>query len=329
MFERFTDATRHNLVVAGEEARDRGHNFIGSEHLLLGLFDDAGLGGDLVRELGVERRTFAAHVDATIGNGSATPSVAKPPFTPKAKKALELALREALQLGHNRVSTEHLLLALVRGQETVAGTWLHEAGADLDLLRKVVAERSAISTGPPPRRRFPRRTGKVIDGGVQQPAATSAARATSPLDATAAVEAALAGATAAADAAEAQVDSRHLLLGLAEQAGSAAAQALAALGVTPEQLRAALDEVDVASTTEASEVFESLTVTAGELTLTIDDLDLVAAVLEGLRALAVSPAVGLDEADLAPGTTTLALPGLEAPLRTAVALWLEDLAGQA
>ncbi len=120
MFERFTDRARAIVVLAQEEARDLRHNYIGTEHLLLGLLrENEGLGGKSLTSVGLDLETARAEVERRIGEGLEDPH-GHIPFTPRAKKVLELALRQALKLSHNYVGTEHVLLGLVAEGEGVA-----------------------------------------------------------------------------------------------------------------------------------------------------------------------------------------------------------------
>ncbi|MGB9112024.1 MAG: Clp protease N-terminal domain-containing protein [Acidimicrobiales bacterium] len=138
MFERFTDRARRVLVLAQEEARLLGHSFIGTEHLLLGLVHDGdGIAARTLESLGITLEAVRAKVDETIGPASSA-TAASPPFTPRAKKVLELSFREALQLGHNYIGTEHILLGLVREGEGVAAQVLQSLGADLPVVREAV-----------------------------------------------------------------------------------------------------------------------------------------------------------------------------------------------
>ena len=126
------------LVLAQEEARFLDHSFIGSEHILLGLVRESdGPAAKALASLGITAEAIRAQVVETIGPASGR-SVGSPPFTPRAKKVLELSLREALQLGHNYVGTEHLLLGLVREGEGVGATVLTALGADLPRVREAV-----------------------------------------------------------------------------------------------------------------------------------------------------------------------------------------------
>jgi ATP-dependent Clp protease ATP-binding subunit ClpC len=138
VFERFTDRARRVLTLAQEEARLLNHSFIGTEHLLLGLIHEGdGVGAQALRSLGISLEAVREKVEETIGMAGTAPS-GSPPFTPRAKKVLELSLREAMQLGHHYIGTEHLLLGLVREGEGVAATVLVSLGADLGRVRQEV-----------------------------------------------------------------------------------------------------------------------------------------------------------------------------------------------
>jgi ATP-dependent Clp protease ATP-binding subunit ClpC len=137
-FERFTDRARRVLVLAQEEARLLNHSFIGTEHILLGLIAEGeGLAAQALAQLEVSRDEVRERIEETIGL-SGSPSTGSPPFTPRAKKVMELSLREALQLGHNYIGTEHLLLGIVREGEGVAAQVLISLGADLPTVRQQV-----------------------------------------------------------------------------------------------------------------------------------------------------------------------------------------------
>jgi ATP-dependent Clp protease ATP-binding subunit ClpC len=140
VFERFTDGARRVLVLAQEEARLLNHNFIGTEHVLLGLLRyQEGIAGQALRSLGVSLAAVREKVEETIGPSGLTP-VDSPPFTPRAKKVLELSLREALDLKHNYIGTEHLLLGLLREGEGVSVQVLVGLGVDLSRVRERVLE---------------------------------------------------------------------------------------------------------------------------------------------------------------------------------------------
>ncbi|GAA1511976.1 ATP-dependent Clp protease ATP-binding subunit [Dactylosporangium maewongense] len=140
MFERFTDRAKRAVVLAQEEARVLNHHAIGTEHLLLGLIQEGdGVAARSVEALGVSLEDVRRQVEDMIGLGGQAPG-GHVPFTPRAKKVLELALREALQLGHNFIGPEHLLLGLVREGEGVAAQVLVRLGADLNRLRAQVIQ---------------------------------------------------------------------------------------------------------------------------------------------------------------------------------------------
>ena len=140
MFERFTDRARRVLVLAQEEARLLNHNFIGTEHILLGLIHEGeGVAAKALESLGITLEAVREKVEETIGPAGAA-TTGSPPFTPRAKKVLELSLREALQLGHNYIGTEHMLLGVVREGEGVAATVLQSLGADLSRVRQQVIQ---------------------------------------------------------------------------------------------------------------------------------------------------------------------------------------------
>src|SRR5262245_8090586 len=140
MFERFTDRARQTVVLAQEEARRLDHNYIGTEHLLLGMLRDSeSLASRTLHELGIGLEVVRIDVEKIIGRGGESPP-GHIPFTPRSKKVLELSLREALQLGHNYIGTEHILLGLVREGEGVAAQVLVKRGADLARVRRTVLE---------------------------------------------------------------------------------------------------------------------------------------------------------------------------------------------
>ncbi len=140
MFERFTDRARRVLVLAQEEARLLNHSFIGTEHILLGLIHEGeGVAAKALESLGISLTAVREKVEETIGMAGSAPS-GSPPFTPRAKKVLELSLREALQLGHSYIGTEHMLLGLVREGEGVAAQVLQSLGADLGRVRQQVIQ---------------------------------------------------------------------------------------------------------------------------------------------------------------------------------------------
>jgi ATP-dependent Clp protease ATP-binding subunit ClpA len=138
MFERFTDRSRRIVVLAQEEARRLDHNWIGTEHILLGLIKEGdGVAARALESIGISLDAVRQKVEEIIGRGQQAPSE-HIPFTPRAKKVLELSLREALQLGDNYIGTEHILLGLVREGDGVAAQVLVTLGADLNRVHQEV-----------------------------------------------------------------------------------------------------------------------------------------------------------------------------------------------
>jgi Clp amino terminal domain, pathogenicity island component len=148
VFERFTDRARRVVVLAQEEARMLNHNYIGTEHILLGLVRERdGVAAKALDSLNIRLDAVRREVEEIIGQGQAAPT-GHIPFTPRAKKVLELSLREALQLGHNYIGTEHILLGLIREGEGVAAQVLQKLGADLNRVRQTVIQiLSGYATG--------------------------------------------------------------------------------------------------------------------------------------------------------------------------------------
>jgi ATP-dependent Clp protease ATP-binding subunit ClpC len=166
VFERFTDRARRVVVLAQEEARLLDHNYIGTEHLLLGLIQEQdGVAAKALVAMGVRLETVRSQVEEMIGRGHDVPR-GHIPFTPRAKKVLELSLREALQLGHNYIGTEHILLGLVREGDGVAAQVLNNLMVNLDRVRQTVIQLLSgyqASTGEPhPSERVP--------GAISEPA---------------------------------------------------------------------------------------------------------------------------------------------------------------
>ena len=140
MFERFTDRARRVVVLAQEEARMLNHNYIGTEHILLGLVREGdGVAAKAMAAMEISLQKVRQQVEEIIGRGAQAPS-GHIPFTPRAKRVLELSLRESLQLGHNYIGTEHILLGLVREGEGVAAQVLVRLGADLNRVRQQVIQ---------------------------------------------------------------------------------------------------------------------------------------------------------------------------------------------
>jgi ATP-dependent Clp protease ATP-binding subunit ClpC len=139
MFERFTDRARRVVVLAQEEARMLEHNYIGTEHVLLGLIHEGeGVAAKALRALDVDLDTLRREVEALVGRGQQQARGQHIPFTPQAKKALELSLRESVHLGHDYIGTEHLLLGLVREGEGPAAQVLEQRGIKLTTVRQEV-----------------------------------------------------------------------------------------------------------------------------------------------------------------------------------------------
>jgi ATP-dependent Clp protease ATP-binding subunit ClpA len=152
MFERFTDRARRVVVLAQDEARLLRHYYIGTEHILLGLIHEGeGVAAEALESLGISLDAVRQQVEEIIGQGQEAPS-GHIPFTPRAKKVLELSLRESLQLGHNYIGTEHILLGLIHEGDGVAAQVLVRLGADLNRVRHQVIQLIAsrpLREGPP------------------------------------------------------------------------------------------------------------------------------------------------------------------------------------
>ena len=141
MFERFTDRARRVLVLAQEEARMLKHDYIGTEHILLGLIQEGdGVAAQALQSLGITQEEVRQQVEGIIGRGQQAPQGGHIPFTPQGKKALQLSLREAMQLGHSYIGTEHILLGLIREGEGPAAQVLVRLGADLNRVRQQVIQ---------------------------------------------------------------------------------------------------------------------------------------------------------------------------------------------
>jgi hypothetical protein len=151
VFERFTERARQVVVLAQDEARALKHNYIGTEHILLGLLrEEEGLAARILELFGIGIEDVRGQVGRIVGWGD-EPTVGQLPFTPRAKKVLELSLREALKMGHNYIGTEHVLLGLVRENEGVAARILVDFGADAESIRNEVI-RMLSGPGPSPER---------------------------------------------------------------------------------------------------------------------------------------------------------------------------------
>ena len=141
MFERFTDRARRVVVFAQDEARGLNHNWIGTEHLLLAVIREGhGVGAKALESMQISLDAARQQVESIIGRGQNPVGDGHIPFTPRAKKVLELSLREALQLGHNYIGTEHILLGMIREGDGVAAQVLVSLGCDLNRARQQVIQ---------------------------------------------------------------------------------------------------------------------------------------------------------------------------------------------
>ena len=244
MFERFTPHARHVVVLAQEEARKLRHNYIGTEHILLGLIaEHDGIASRVLGRFGLSLEGARQEVTAIVQTGKHEPT-GHIPFTPRAKKTLELSLREALQLRHNYIDTEHILLGVLREGEGVGAQVIKKhAGlltvrmAILDLLPSEPAETTRVRKWL---RRHP----------PSGPGESAASAEQAVLSATPAADTTLSEATRLAGTQP--VGSHHLLLAALADADTAAARALATLGIDLDQAREALRTVNVAGTTDES-----------------------------------------------------------------------------
>jgi ATP-dependent Clp protease ATP-binding subunit ClpA len=240
MFERFSPSGRQVIVLAQDEARRFNHNYIGTEHLLLGLLaEPEGVAHQALNAAGVTLDDARARVQAAVGRGKRPPS-GHIPFTPSAKKVLELALREALSLHHDYIGTEHLLLGLIREREGLGARLLTEADVDLLSLRMRVLDLVPPGEAAEGKRRLSAliRGRRDVSSRAQPDDVRTTTAADTSLD------------EARRLAAGGAVGSHHLLLATLSDSTSAAAKALGSLGIDLDQARSALREVDVAGTTD-------------------------------------------------------------------------------
>ncbi len=291
MFERFTNRARHVVVLAQEEARRLQHNYIGTEHIVLGLLGEPdGYAYRVLGSFGMSLDGTREEVKAAIGTGSGAPG-GHIPFTPRAKRTLELALREALKLHHDYIGTEHILLGLIRGGDGV-GIQILQEHADLTQLRTAVLE--LLSTTPTETTRLSRwlrRSSQAAAGETPEAGEQAELRTTPAADTSLSEAARLAGAR--------PVGSHHLLLAALADPDSAAARALAALGVDLDHAREALRTADVTGTSdeqpeEAGRRQMLIRVTGDQLTLEATDpviVKLGRAALDALGETASPPGV--------------------------------------
>jgi len=294
MFERFTNRARHVVVLSQEEARLLNHNYIGTEHILLGLLGEPeSIGGQVLASFGITRDGVREEVVEKIGRGKSMPS-GHIPFTPRAKKTLELSLREALSIKHNYIGTEHILLGLIREGEGVAAQILRDHA---DLLEIRAAVLNAVSAADPGeegegaeetnavlrwlRQRLIRHGTTSLPFRPDVPGAETATRGTPAVEAALQQAARLAGPL--------PVGSHHLLLAALEDANSAASWALASLGVDIDELRERLRAAKVKGTTDeqpeqAGRRQMAVEVSDEMLHVVLTDPVIVAAGKEALRA---------------------------------------------
>ncbi len=242
MFERFTDRARRVLVIAQHEAENLNNKFIEPRHLLIGLVQGDGIAARTLDDLGVSLEELRAKV-SEMGTPAKTPTAgSKVPFSPQAKKALELSLREALQLGHNYIGTEHLLLGTVKVLENEAVIAL--VGAEEDAIRGHVLQRLTKPFAP---------------GSVHSPAVIDTMR--------------LAGQLAGSK----PMTTGHLLLALLSDTESQASKALGALGVTKSSFETELARVPLGETSDAPPRPQTIEIKLGDFTTTIGDPELASA----------------------------------------------------
>jgi ATP-dependent Clp protease ATP-binding subunit ClpA len=245
MFERFTKSARHVVVLAQDEAAGLNHNYIGTEHLLLALLrEQQGPAARALGRLGITAPEVRQEIRTRIGTGQKQPK-GHIPFTPRAKKVLELSLREAVALHHSYIGTEHLLLGLVREGTGVGAQILIERAGDLAAVRMALLDSLPVTHGPEGARRWLRRRGGPRYGDSLEPEDLGES---DELRTTPAAEVSLD--EAARLAGPSPVGSHHLLLATLADPDTAAARALAALGVDLDQAREALRDADVTGTSD-------------------------------------------------------------------------------
>jgi ATP-dependent Clp protease ATP-binding subunit ClpC len=310
MFERFTNSARRVVVLSQEEARLLNHNYIGTEHILLGLLGmPESIAGTVLESFGITRDGVRVEVEEKIGRGKSQPS-GHIPFTPRAKKTLELSLREALAIKHNYIGTEHILLGLIREGEGVATQIMREHADPDEIQAAVLNVVPAVDPGEPVegstetnaalrwlRHRLGKR-GSSVSFSPEVPGAESVTRGTPAVEAALRQAAVLAGSL--------PVGSHHLLLAALDDANSAASGALAALGVDLDELRGKLRSAQVAGTSDeqpeqAGRRQMTIEVADDKLNIVLTDPVIVAAGKEALRvvnekAAAAAAAKGGDSA---------------------------------
>jgi Clp amino terminal domain, pathogenicity island component len=232
MFERFTTQARHVVVLAQEEARELDHNYIGTEHLLLGLLRETeGMAARALSELGLTVEMTRSRIVASVGRGKKPPR-GHIPFTPRAKKVLEKALREAVGLRHNYIGTEHILLGLLKLDDGLSAILLREWNVDFAALRERVLALIAEATAN-------KAAGLQTQPG---PSASTGARRTTATIASLDTARRYAGGD--------PIGSHHLLLAVLDDEASAATMALAGLGLDVQAAREALLRAEVTGTSD-------------------------------------------------------------------------------
>jgi len=338
MFERFTNRARHVVVLAQEEARLLSHNYIGTEHVLLGLLGEPeSVGGTVLTSFGMTRDGVRVEVEEAVGRGKKAPT-GHIPFTPRAKKTLELSLREALAIKHNYIGTEHILLGLIREGEGVAAQIMRNH-ADLGDIRAAVLT-AVAAYNPGEAAEGSEETNAVLrwlrqrlsgrQASAPAPFSPEAQAAALAAHGTPAVEAALRQATALAG--QAPVGSHHLLLAALADTNSAASWALASLGVNIDDLRAKLRSAQVTGTSDeqpeqAGRRQMTIQVADEMLTLTLTDPIIVEAGKEALRAVnarATAEAAAAAAAAEAAGEESTGAAGAESPAGAAGEASAED-----
>jgi len=245
MFERFTDRARRVLVDAQDEARSLSHSFIGPEHILLGLIRGEGVAAKVLGQLGVSLDGVREKVAGVIASSPAGDRTAKVPFSPQAKKALELSLREALRLGHNYIGTEHILLGVLGTAEAKGSSVVEVLGVGTEEVRARVLE--AVGKNGP------------ASLSSQSPALVEALQRARQV------------------AGAGPMTTGQLLVAMLADSASQAATALQALDVGREAVEASLAEIPLGATSDSPPRARSVHIRLGEVTTTIDDPDLAAA----------------------------------------------------
>jgi ATP-dependent Clp protease ATP-binding subunit ClpA len=269
MFERFTNRARHVVVLSQEEARELQHNYIGTEHILLGLVaESGGLASQALSRFGMTPDGTRDEIKAIIGLGKSKPS-GHIPFTPRAKKVLELALRESLQLNHDYIGTEHILLGVIREGEGVGAQIIRQHSPELGDVRAAILDIVATTpTGAPKGGRWLHFRTEAVSGKAAEQGQAEEIRTTQATDTSLTEAARLAGSQ--------PVGSHHLLLAALGDPDSAAARALGEAGVKLAPLMEILRNTNVAGTSdelpeEAGRRQMALTVTPEKVTIEATD----------------------------------------------------------